>query len=383
MNTVSETLQTKPARNTAIDVAKGIGILLVVVGHLWDKLPFFDVIHCILYAFHMPLFFIISGMLFKNTYTKFSVFLKKRLKTLICPYILFAVISWMWYVFTYAVLPRRFTSAALTKCAGWFGQIFYAQYSTKVMNTPLWFVTSLFALEIIYYFISKIKNKSKGLFWIVILAFTALGWFAESSYCPIDTSVLPWNLASAFYALGFYALGNNIAPFLKGYLYSENKIFKSKAQKNTILWALVCVCLFISSYLGIKNGYISIGLRELGNGWTFYVTGIIGTFGILSLGFLLKKCKFLQFCGRNSFYIMATHILFKEIIVRVYAILAKIFKSAFKIQFFAKHPEIDRASFAQCLILTLTVIVLCCIFIIFYNKLKSFILTKKEKAGAN
>ena len=42
-----------------VDVARGIGILAVVIGHVWTRGPVRDA----LYSFHMPLFFILSGML--------------------------------------------------------------------------------------------------------------------------------------------------------------------------------------------------------------------------------------------------------------------------------------------------------------------------------
>lgn len=41
-----------------IDVARGIGIVAVVVAHVWTRGPVRDA----LYAFHMPLFFLLSGM---------------------------------------------------------------------------------------------------------------------------------------------------------------------------------------------------------------------------------------------------------------------------------------------------------------------------------
>lgn len=50
------------SRDIAVDVAKGIGILLVILGHL--KNPLMDFI----YAFHMPLFFFVSGMFVKKDY---------------------------------------------------------------------------------------------------------------------------------------------------------------------------------------------------------------------------------------------------------------------------------------------------------------------------
>lgn len=43
-----------------LDYAKGIGIILVVLGHILIK----GNIKIYIYSFHMPLFFIISGYLF-------------------------------------------------------------------------------------------------------------------------------------------------------------------------------------------------------------------------------------------------------------------------------------------------------------------------------
>lgn len=42
-----------------IDVARGIGIIAVVIGHVWTKGPLRDAV----YSFHMPLFFLLSGLL--------------------------------------------------------------------------------------------------------------------------------------------------------------------------------------------------------------------------------------------------------------------------------------------------------------------------------
>ena len=42
-----------------IDRAKGILIILVVIGHIWQSGPVFNTI----YVFHMPAFFVISGLL--------------------------------------------------------------------------------------------------------------------------------------------------------------------------------------------------------------------------------------------------------------------------------------------------------------------------------
>ena len=49
-----------------IDIAKGIGIILVVIGHISQ----IKVLNDIIYSFHMPLFFIISWYLYKRKFYK-------------------------------------------------------------------------------------------------------------------------------------------------------------------------------------------------------------------------------------------------------------------------------------------------------------------------
>ena len=72
-----------------IDIAKGIAIFLMVCGH--TSIP-----HGVskwIWSFHMPLFFIVSGMLFvPERYPKFVAFVKRRLQTLIVPYLFFTLV---------------------------------------------------------------------------------------------------------------------------------------------------------------------------------------------------------------------------------------------------------------------------------------------------
>ncbi len=66
-----------------IDMLKGLGIILVVFGHTAHAK---DTIRILIYSFHMPMFFIISGYLFK-TKDKYKNFLKKFM-TLLLPYLI-------------------------------------------------------------------------------------------------------------------------------------------------------------------------------------------------------------------------------------------------------------------------------------------------------
>lgn len=76
-------------RDEIWDIMKGIGIFLMVLGH--SGCPSF--LRAFVYAFHMPLFFMISGLLIKQVYFDNKIiFFKKRVKSLYLPCVKWSVI---------------------------------------------------------------------------------------------------------------------------------------------------------------------------------------------------------------------------------------------------------------------------------------------------
>lgn len=71
----------KQSRLDYMDLAKGIGILAVILGHVYKNTVF----GTLLYSFHLPLFFLISGYFF-HYIPDFWVFLKKKLRNYLIPY---------------------------------------------------------------------------------------------------------------------------------------------------------------------------------------------------------------------------------------------------------------------------------------------------------
>ena len=92
-----------------IDSAKGIAILLVVIGHVVGGytgsygIPryqeFIDYIVWIIYTFHMPLFFCLSGYVYRisinriSNRTGYQNFIKKKTRVLMVPYYIFSTIQ--------------------------------------------------------------------------------------------------------------------------------------------------------------------------------------------------------------------------------------------------------------------------------------------------
>lgn len=72
-----------------IDMAKGIGLILVMYGHIQFRPYPFYVWLC---SFHMPLFFFLAGITFQvRQEEKFFSFFKKKVKALLIPYMIFSI----------------------------------------------------------------------------------------------------------------------------------------------------------------------------------------------------------------------------------------------------------------------------------------------------
>jgi polysaccharide biosynthesis protein PslL len=90
-------------RNLTVDVAKGIGIILVVLGHNWIVLHEKNDLFRVIFSFHVPLFFFISGLFLKDR-EGIKDFLISKSDSLLKPYFV---------VLIFIGLPKVFVSLSL------------------------------------------------------------------------------------------------------------------------------------------------------------------------------------------------------------------------------------------------------------------------------
>lgn len=276
-----------------LDAVKGLGILLVVFAHV-NYTPG-ALIYA--YSFHMPLFFVVSGILFdKARYGKFSAFAVHKLKSLICPYVLFSVVT-MLCSLVMDIMGGCFSYVDILSDL-W--QIVLSRGSQTIAHAALWFLTCLFVVEMIYFFLAKLSKV-----WIAVISgmLAVLGWIMESDLLPLGQAPFPWSLDSAFFCMGFFALGNLFSDRIK------NTVNRVKESKYALLICLVVAigCLAVQLPVAFLNGKVSVGSKILRNGFLLYITGIFGTVSFMALGVLLEKSNFLCYCGRNSLYILCIH----------------------------------------------------------------------------
>lgn len=75
-------------RNKWLDIAKGITIILMVVGH--SSIP--ERASNFIYAFHMPLFFIASGWCTNWDKDGLILFIRRKSKSLLIPFVIYSCI---------------------------------------------------------------------------------------------------------------------------------------------------------------------------------------------------------------------------------------------------------------------------------------------------
>ena len=95
---------TMEARSSWVDSAKGLGIILVVYGHvarglssagLFKDADLFRLVDSIIYSFHMPLFFFLSGLFFYSSLLKRgrAGLVLNKVDSILYPYVLWSLIQ--------------------------------------------------------------------------------------------------------------------------------------------------------------------------------------------------------------------------------------------------------------------------------------------------
>ena len=295
-----------------IDVAKGLGMLAVIWGHLMYVTV--EPTHKFVYGFHIPLFFFMAGMVFNPAKYTFGNFVKRRARTLLLPYVIFSVLSWALWAVCKAVLSGGADAQTLLFPL-WQTVIAQGSKGFLIHNAALWYVTCLFVTELISYFLCKLKPV-----WNIVLSvgFAVLGWAMLTVDVGFDFTLLPWNIEVACSAVLFYTSGN---LFTK---YATLNGIPETVGKKPWLWGIVCAVLTAVLIVGSQlNGHVSMGSDSLGNSTlAFYAIGFCGVASTLIFSALLAKIdeksklvKGIEWIGRNSFYCMALHLPVKEVVM--------------------------------------------------------------------
>ena len=170
-------------RIDSIDLFKGIAILGIVWKHTFHP-QWCDLIHI------SALFFILSGIFFKDE--PFIPFLKKKIRTILIPFLFFYILSYLARMAFYFGHFRTLHGFAWDSLLEIFSISNTPDYLT--VNIPLWFLVCLFVMQIIFWCLNRVipRNKYRSRWFLVILAALYAGYGTiESWHTPFMFRVSP------------------------------------------------------------------------------------------------------------------------------------------------------------------------------------------------
>lgn len=248
-----------------LDIAKGIGIILVIMDHtVFLKHEFISL-------FHMPLFFFLSGITLREGAFSNEYVLKKA-KRILVPYLFFSAISFV------AILIFR-NKELLT-------------------NGPIWFLQSLFIALMCSSIVVNLKRSYQLVVVISVLSYLTITTNGGGiTMFPFDLDFDRSIFGTLFLLSGFY---------MRNFLCQADK----RSTYITLLM-ITAFIYFVTAYtsiymLGVTGSFLD-GRIYNHNLFMFMIAAITGTLALVYFSKIIGKASALEWLGRNSLAIMCVH----------------------------------------------------------------------------
>jgi polysaccharide biosynthesis protein PslL len=283
-----------------LDIARGIGILLVVLGHNdFEAISLF--VHQVIYSFHIPLFFFLSGY-FINISIPFFDFVKKRFNSLLKPFLFTIFLIY----FTSVSFEKMGFSMAITRIVkSLYGTGHYIDW------VQLWFLPELFVVSLYAFLfltlVSRLNNR--WITWGILLATLAFSLPFLKTFYPFTISILgkeyelyglPLGLDLVFLSGFFFILGNEI-----------RQVTSEKTFDNLFILLGTGVGLFVLNYLFPYE--IDFNIRQYESFIVNTTEAILGILFILALSRQIelrttRLASVFKYLGNISLIILLFHV---------------------------------------------------------------------------
>jgi fucose 4-O-acetylase-like acetyltransferase len=285
-----------------IDIAKGLGILVIVLAHN-DLAGYHPTLHKFIYAFHIPLFFFLSGMFFRPE-RAFGETLRKRFNTLLKPY--------LFTIFLIYLGEAAFSNMTFPNIVERIAKSMYAT-GHYIDWVQLWFIPHLFVVSLFAWIAWQGFGRVKWdwLRWLLLFAMLAVGVLTMSYFWPFTAPVinrefygLPFSLDLVF-ASGFF--------FLIGYEVNRRPLEKFFASPLVLAATFGLLLVMILTL----PPAIDFNTRTYPSLWINTVEALLGIAMILSLARNLEKWSarlagVFSYFGRISLVILIFHVPIQE-----------------------------------------------------------------------
>lgn len=273
-----------PGRIYWVDSLRFIAMFFVYIGHLGQSA---GRIYGFVFLFHVPLFFFISGMFYRNSGT-LAENAKGGFKKLIIPYFIYSVLSLAVYVL--------FLQKDVSKVYPLLVQLLEAKRNFIEYAPQLWFLPCLFIVMLAFKALHLISESKIIIFIICTLSMIASVYLPEHpvSFVP----QLPYGLDSAAYYIFWYCLGYLSKSKVVNF-YDRNSFAVKSVFTGSILFAAFC-------FFGLLRPFES-SITALLDGKTYTLLWTIPTLVLFSacvpIAKALSAFKPVRYLGSNTLFL--------------------------------------------------------------------------------
>lgn len=251
-------MKEKKKRIAFLDIYRGIGIVIMIAGHI----GFGERFDYWLHAFHMPMWFIISGYFYREP-ERITGYVCKKAKQLLIPYFAFGG----GYYVLWLILKRDAPILEPIR------HILFFNHTGLPISGVLWFLTCLFLMDLFFLIIKKFFEKDIAVL-MTALAIALLG----ITFNVIIGIRLPWSADTAMINIPFYCIG---------YLLRKKGTNKYIYRVLHLVPIYTFAILLTGSYLIFKNGYVNLRTAHYGSCGLFYLNAIIMVVGLWNFSQIL------------------------------------------------------------------------------------------------
>lgn len=276
-----------------IDIAKFFGIFLLLFEHTGNSIQLEGIytnIKVWICSFHMPLFFIVYGMVVSSKNWKVGIrYIDKKIKTLLVPYIIWCMIYSVGYGtnFFYGVLYGTNPSLG------------YAQ-----TNMVLWFLPVMFLSTIIFQCLIELNGRvfeGKRAFLLIEMIGCMLGSLMLKKITTTYGIVFGFDIALS--GVSFIILGQFMRNFVDW-----------MHEKKTVYIVIAMLMVIVAGFCGAQmNPPENCWVTIMALGWygrnyiMFIIVACLNTLGIVLFSMLFEKIKLFEWLGKRTLVIMAVH----------------------------------------------------------------------------
>ena len=290
-----------------LDALKGVAMIFVVAGH--SGLP--SQISEIIYYFHMPLFFFISGYLEKDKKKTFKDTMLKRAGRLIYPYFLWGVLIVVYNTIYYYRSTDNFGVGIAKRVIA----LLYGNYifeNNYAYIGTLWFLVASFCVSALFW---KFHRSRSQLLYTVFIGLVGFGLTSVENKLRFR---LPWCFDIALVAFVFAAVGYFFKKVFDNYCDKRNWIM------SFVLGALGIISGFLNTKYMISKDYRLTRADMLYLNWgcvpLFLFAGIaisVALCMVSRLVFMRYRVLILEYIGKKSLTIMVIHLYIIQIFSHV------------------------------------------------------------------